>query len=302
MIKTAIISTVRTPIEELRLFVHYHLNIGIDEIIFFFDDPLDKGIDAFTQYKNVTTIACSTQYWDNNGGQPTCVAKRQTINVNNGAKIAESKQCNWLIHIDDDELINPIVDLKQVLATTDAEAVRFTILEAVSEQEHYEHIFIPQLFKIQASRFRIQVAKLLGCSHAIFSNKYFRGHTASKMAVRIKPEIKQYKIHNAIKYHGMLAVETSKQLQLLHFDCIDINTWMRKWEQRINGTGTNNSLGKHRKKQLTLYKETKQKGHDELVILFKELYHLPKKEKNILHFLGMLTSVKINKKLFKYTN
>lgn len=300
MVKTAIVSTVRTPIEDLRPYVLYHLNIGIDEIILFFDDPLDEGVDAFEQYSNVTSIACSTSYWNTNGGRPDYVVARQTVNVNNGAKMAAAKKCNWLIHIDNDELINPLVDIKQVLANTDGEAVRFTLLEAVSEDVRYEHIFMPQLFRKQSKKRSIQVAKLLGCSNAFFGNSYFRGHGASKMAVRITPEIKQYGIHSAKKHHGMLAVEKSEKLQLLHFDCVDFSTWMRKWKRRVDGTGTSNTLGKHRQKQLALYRQAKGGGQKELFTLFKRLYHLPKKEQVILRVLGMLTTVKIDPDLFKY--
>ncbi len=300
MVKTAIVSTVRTPLEDLLHYVHYHLNIGIDEIILFFDDPADEGVKAFTQHSNVTCIACSASYWNINGGRPDFIAARQLVNVNNGAKMAAAKQCNWLIHIDNDELINPLVDIKQVLANTDAEAIRFTLLEAVSQHMYCEHIFIPQLFKKQSQKRSIQAAKLQGCSNAFFENRYFRGYGASKMAVRITPEIKQYSIHDAQKHHGILAVEKSDQLQLLHFDCVDFSTWLRKWKKRIDGTGTSNTMGIPRQKQLDLYRQARQKGHKELIALFKRLHHLPKNEQLILHGLGMLTTVKIDPDLFKY--
>ena len=47
MTRIAIVSMVKAPLHELRLFVHYHLNIRIDEIILYFDDPQDPGLDAF---------------------------------------------------------------------------------------------------------------------------------------------------------------------------------------------------------------------------------------------------------------
>jgi hypothetical protein len=300
VVKIAIVSTVRAPIEDLRHYVHYHLNIGIDEIILFFDDPLDEGVDAFAQYSNVTSIACSASYWNANGERPGFIGARQTVNVNNGAKMAAEKQCDWLIHIDNDELINPLVDMNQVLANTNEEAVRFTLLEAVSEQGCCEHLFMPQLFKKQSTKRSIQIAKLLGCSKAFFENRYFRGHGASKMAVRITPEIKQYGIHTAKKHHGMLAVKNSEQLQLLHFDCIDFGTWNRKWMRHVDGTGISNSLGNHRQKQLALYRQARGEGHKELFALYKRLYHLPKKQQIVLQLLGMLSTVKIDPDLFEY--
>jgi len=40
MTKVALISTVKGPTNEILMFVHYHLNSGLDEIILFFDDPI----------------------------------------------------------------------------------------------------------------------------------------------------------------------------------------------------------------------------------------------------------------------
>ena len=54
MTKVAIISTVRAPLNELKMFINYHLNIGVDEIILFFDDPSHIDISPLGKYKNVT--------------------------------------------------------------------------------------------------------------------------------------------------------------------------------------------------------------------------------------------------------
>ncbi len=62
MVKIAIVSMVKAPLNELRVFVHYHLNIGIDEIILLFDDPQDPGLEAFSPISAVTHIACSEDY------------------------------------------------------------------------------------------------------------------------------------------------------------------------------------------------------------------------------------------------
>jgi len=303
MIKVAIISTVKAPIEELRLFVNYHLNIGIDNIILFFDDPQDEGINLFSQYQKVFTVKCSSAYWfEKTDKWPAFIAERLTINVNEGVKIALSKGCNWIIHIDSDELINPLKELKQVLSDSNAEAVRFSIMEAVSESEKYDHIFKPTLFKKKSSKVQARLAKFLGCSNAFFDNKYFRGHTASKMAIKVSSDIKRYKIHNAEKYHGKLNVENSKKIQLLHYDCIGIDDWMKKWNRRLDGTGTSNTLGEHRKKQLVLYEQTKKKGKKSLSLLYQKLHIIPMQEQVILYLLGMLKTIKLNQNLFENTN
>lgn len=300
MIKVTIISTVRSPIKQLRLFVNYHLNVGIDHIILFFDDPLDEGINAFAQYEKVSTVKCSSAYWlEKTDKRPEFISERYIINVNEGVKLALEKNCNWIIHIDSDELINPLKELKQVLSDTNAEAVRFSILEAVSENEKYDHIFQPILFKKNPNRLQVYLAKFLGCSNVFFDNQYFRGHTASKMAVKISPDIKQYRVHNAEKYYGKLIIENSNEIQLLHYDCVGINTWMMKWDRRLDGTGKSKTLGEQRKKQLVLYEQTKVKGKKDLSLLYQKLHMIPMREQVVLYRLGMLKTIKLKQKLFE---
>ena len=62
--KIAIVSTVKGPLNELLMFINYHLNIGIDQIILFFDDPQDTCIDQIdAKYKNVHAVKCTEEYW-----------------------------------------------------------------------------------------------------------------------------------------------------------------------------------------------------------------------------------------------
>jgi len=113
MTKIAVISTVRAPLQELQRFINYHLNIGIDEIILFFDDPHDAGIASFSKYQQVSTVACTPEYWSQKAGEkPADLGARQILNVNEGVQIAAGKKCGWIVHIDSDELINPSTEIK----------------------------------------------------------------------------------------------------------------------------------------------------------------------------------------------
>jgi Glycosyl transferase family 2 len=301
MIKVGTISTVRAPIKQLLLFVNYHLNIGVDHVFLFFDDPPDEGIEAFSQYNKVWTATCSTDYWlAKNCRRPDSIEERQIVNVNEGVKVAKTYNCNWIIHIDSDELINPLKDMKQVLARTPADAVRFLIMEAISEKEIYDHIFMPKLFKKKSNACQLKAAQYLGCTNAIFDNEYFRGHLRSKMAIRVTPSILRYSIHNARKNNGNLVVENTRDIQLLHYDCVGIENWMSKWDWRLDGSGKSVYLRRNRIKQFLLYEQAKNKGQKELYLLYKKLHSIPIWERIVLCLLGLLTVVKINPDLFKY--
>ena len=127
MVRIAVISTVKSPLSELILFVNYHLNIGVDKIILFFDDPLDEGIEILSQYKNVCVFICSNEYWYEKTGstRPISLDERLVINVNEGAKTAENMGCNWILQIDSDELVSQMISLKHIDGSEALKAIGF---------------------------------------------------------------------------------------------------------------------------------------------------------------------------------
>jgi len=300
MTRIAVISTVRAPIHELRMFVNYHLNIGIDEIILFFDDPLDEALGAFGDYQNVSTVACTDEYWlKNSGHNPSVFGDKQITNVNKGAQIAEEKDCDWIVHIDSDELIYPATNIKHTLANCSADALRFSLMEAASEKEDYDNIFATTLFKKPSSERKLKLAKLFGCSHAIFENEYFRGHTASKMALRVSPKIHVYGVHGPNKYDiDTTVMENTSAIKLLHFDCVGFESWNTKWGIRFNGSCNSLTMRPNRVKQFQAYIQAKQDSKKSQFKLFKRLHIIAKREKATLFLLGMLKRVKINQSLF----
>lgn len=295
-----IASTVKTPLSQLYLFVNYHLNIGVDHVVLFFDDPEDIGINSFSDYKQVTTIACTSEYWEEKiGYRPKSIEERQVVNVNQAAEYLSLIKCIKIIHIDCDELLYSSIPIKQVFNQIDADIIKFSVLEAVAEREQYANIFLPRLFKKNPRWIQTSLAKKLGCSKAIFNNEYFRGHTASKAAVRMKPEMAgSYDIH-APKSSLNSAVVTTDAIKLLHFDCVTINEWKMKWDRRLDGTGTALQMRDNRKKQMLLYQSAKDAGEISLSLLFNQMHNIRRRERPVLYILGMLTRVHLDEKLFE---
>ncbi|MFV8783034.1 glycosyltransferase family 2 protein [Microbulbifer sp. SA54] len=295
-----IISTVKAPILQLHLFVNYHLNVGIDHIILFFDDPDDEGIDFFSKYTQVTAVRCSSDYWHKIiGKRPESIERRQTINVNHGAELLSLKKIDWLIHIDCDELLRTSQPIKQIIGRHKTDAIRFSLFEAVAEKETYDHIFLPSLFKKKPSKKQISMAKKLGCSNAIFEGEFLRGHMMSKSAVRISNKTKgKHGIHGPKKSHGLKLTNTDL-IQLLHFDCVSIDDWKMKWDRRLDGTGLALRMRDNRKKQMQLYESAKMEGGKALSSMFNKLHNIRRRERPILYILGMLKRIYINKKMFE---
>ena len=180
MDKVAIISTVKAPIEELKMFIFHHKRIGVGEIIFFIDDYDGSDLSEIEQLGNVTLVKCDSEYWEELGvDRPISIESRQVMNVNRGAALAQSFGCKWLVHIDNDELLIVKNDIKAVFSCIDdsVDAVRFDMFEAVPDKINHCNIYEPRLFKVRSTRLQIFLAKLFGCRRAILDNEYFRAHS-----------------------------------------------------------------------------------------------------------------------------
>src|SRR5579863_8930815 len=147
-LKVCIISTIRAPLRETMYFVNYHLNLGIDQIILFFDDPKDPAAEALSNYVRVRTIRCDSAYWAALRLEaPALVGQRQVMNVNYGMKLAGQIGFDWAIHIDGDELLMADGEIGNILAQQSVDVVRFAMKEAVSEKDRYDNVFEATLFK-----------------------------------------------------------------------------------------------------------------------------------------------------------
>jgi hypothetical protein len=302
MVKIAIVSMVKAPLHELRIFVHYHLNIGIDEIILLFDDPQDPGLQDLSQIPRVTCIACTSEYWQSKVGErPDIFSRRQFTSINEGVNIAADKGCNWVVQLDSDELVKPSTDIRGILESCSADVLRFKVLEAVSEQENYENIFTATLFRNESSKTKIRVAKLLGCSRAFYQNEYFRGHTVSKVAVKLSSRIQTHGVHGPKQYdRKTTSFENTNEVALLHFDCVGFDSWNRKWGGRANGSCISVTMRENREQQLQAYIEVTKAGRLAQVELYKRLHIITGYEKGVLFLLGMLKRVRIKQSLLVY--
>lgn len=299
MNKVSTISTIKAPTPEIIMFVNYHLNIGIDRVIIFFDDPQDPAIDSLKDYDRVTCVRCDDSYWEQNGGsRPLPIEDRQVINNNNGLQMVRRESFQWAIFIDHDELVYSDSNLKCLLSRADADVIRFKIYEAVSEKEDYVNIYDTALFKVSARSFQIWAAMLLGCKRAFFEGKYFRGHMDSKVAIRLSADIKRMGIHGPQLHGNRILEKTVSDIMLLHFDCVGMDAWRKKRLGRLEISSIKGLRG-HHKKQQEIFAQALQIGGEELSRLYRENYIVPKYEQIVLRMLNMLATVHINKKLFE---
>src|SRR5262249_41683182 len=149
-----LVCTLRAPLSEVMMFVNYHLNIGIDKLVLFFDDPNDPAIDSLIDYSQVTCIPCDEGHWLKvSNRRPSTIEERQIANATLALEMAKESGCDWITHIDSDELIYPDGEIARILAEARGNIVRFDLREAVPERDYYESRFSEvTLFKRPASR------------------------------------------------------------------------------------------------------------------------------------------------------
>jgi hypothetical protein len=235
--KICIVTTIKAPILDTVRFVNYHRNIGVDEIFLFFDDPDDPAIECVEDYDGVTCFRCDSDHWKALGNPSRLLTgDRLTSNASFALALVRERGFSWIIHIDSDELILPDGDLKTLLAKSQSDVVRFAISEAVPEKLVYDSCFEPVLFRKLPSRPRKQKkrARRLGCGGAFVGGEYFRGHEASKTAVRVSANIDRLGIHGPQTKGQKLPVARTNEIRLLHFDSIGVASWKGKWTQRID--------------------------------------------------------------------
>ena len=119
------------------------------------------------------------------------------------------------------------------------------------------------------------------------------------MFVQINPKIKKYGNHRVKEVYGEFTVATSKQIQLLHYDCVGIKNWMSKWDMRVETSGKANNMRGNRVKQFKQYIQAKDKGLEAQSALFRRMHCVPVYERIVLFLLGMLKIIKLNQDLFK---
>jgi hypothetical protein len=269
----------------------------------FFDDPNDICISYFSNYKSVTTIACTPEHWGSlniSNGAP--IEVRQIANANYALKLAIRGNYSWLIHIDVDELIYSKNPLKSILSNVPntVPVIAFKTLEAIPIKNIDNSIFAEiKYFKVYStSKIKKFIAYALGCKSA-FDGGYFKAHIDGKAAVRTNAEITSIDIHRP-KVKGLKKYAIADNIHLLHYECCEYQAWFNKWKRRYDGTATATNMGPDRKRQYESFVSALGNGEPALMTLYRSLYMIPKYKIFILRMLGLAKRISIHNSMFNY--
>ncbi|MCJ7726070.1 MAG: glycosyltransferase family 2 protein, partial [Acidimicrobiia bacterium] len=129
-------TTVRAPFEVTWSFVTYHLNLGIDHMYVFLDDPADPAGPRLAELPGVTVVKCDAAHWARlglDGGRDAPIEARILANTNEAFRRARSEGFDWFVHLDVDELIHVPIGVQRLLdaAPGRIDALLLPLLEAV---------------------------------------------------------------------------------------------------------------------------------------------------------------------------
>jgi hypothetical protein len=291
--RVCLIATVRSPVNELLEFARYHLAAGVEKIVLFFDDPDDPAAAALADVGKVVSIRCDAAYWAARRMQkPDAIEHRQIANANFALQIARAEGYDWIAHIDSDELLLAERPLGLVLAEYSADVVRFDIKEAVAEQDFYVCRFETTLFRqplTEDRRKRLASIAPADIQGILFEGEYFRAHTVSKAAVRLNSRIESMGIHGP-RSPRLSEVQTPK-IVLLHYDCIGIDDWRRKWVRRLDASGTATGMRAARVTQMKLFAQAYGDESAERA-LYALMHKVTERQKELLLGLDLMTVVR----------
>jgi hypothetical protein len=325
MSSLCVVTTLQAPLHETLMFVNYHLNIGVDHIYLFFDDPTDAAADAVARRLRVTSVRCDLEYWNcHNSPTHRSINERQRLNARAGLDLARRAGFDWIVHMDSDELLYSEKRLDELLAEVPEEvhALKFPTLEGVVDRLEYDRAFEEiSLFKVHPARLggnlritpeertrlsgdaadfrrKLRWARLLGCA-SISAAGYLRGHVEGKSAVRTSTDLQGLGCHEPIPTaKETVRASVADAAWLLHFDCRGFASWKDKW-QKLNSPGVELSTHRrHNVERFAAISETRDAGR--LSAFYKELYFVRPYDRFILTRLGLLRRLGLDPMLFNY--
>lgn len=332
--KICTVSTIKAPLKQTLLWVNYHINIGIDHMFIFFDNPKDPAIDELRKYEKVTCFKCDENYikkflsnesiLKNINPKNLTMASlsksevsfqdRLELNASIVYATLNKNDYSWFFaHLDSDELIYSKKNIRNILSAFDREdnVICVPPLEAVVEKEKYDNIFgETELFKNFGIVFNVYYSNkaflkktfsFFRKNEGSFGSVYFRGHAAGKSLVRVGTPIEKFAGHRPVlSNNSKFKFKAASGLHLLHFDSGDFEEWKNKWIGKHKRKNPTKSMNKTRIKIYKLFSKAYENGDTiRLKKMYKKQYMLPNYTKPVLLFFGLLKRIRIKDSFFK---
>ncbi len=227
-----IVATVKATAEDTLNFVAHHLELGADEVNIYLDEP-NYAAEALERHPKVRFIQCDVKYWKMRRPKE----ELQRPPMHQGRQFANAKWAykhtgvDWLAHIDVDEFLWPLRDIRQQLDDLPAECLcaRLRPVEALAGDGDITH------FKACAENWvqRIDETAKIYPEFGQYLNGGFLSHVAGKLFVRTGLKDTKFKIHNLETPQGINPGEVLLgDTELLHMHAKSWDDWLSTYHYR----------------------------------------------------------------------
>lgn len=215
-----IVSMVRGSTGDILRFAAHHLDLGLDRMYIYLDEPNPDAFEALRQHPAISVQSCDDAYWRaRKRNRPEKHQLRQTLHA---TYTYRNTDLDWLSHIDLDEFLwpsDPIPDLLRAISPG-IPAVRMRPIEAIAGAEDLYKAHIPK------SPQREALVETLYPNYGGFVLGGFLSHVQGKLFVRTGLENLNYRIHNLFQNKKILPVKTElPQIELCHRHAPDWDQW-----------------------------------------------------------------------------
>jgi hypothetical protein len=223
-----IVSTTRAPLADILRFAAYHLDLGVDRLVIFLDEPNRRAVRILREHPRIGVRVCNDAYWQRRKrARPEKHQVRQSFNAN---LIYRQTDLDWLAHIDVDEFLwsdTPIPDLLSAVPRH-IPAVRVRPIEALTGDDDLYKAFIP------AGSRRDELVEEIYPVYGGFVLGGFLGHVQGKLFVRTGLPNLRDRIHNLYQNGTFLPCKTELTgVDLCHRHAPDWDHWLAHYRFRL---------------------------------------------------------------------
>ncbi len=223
-----IVSTIRGSAPDILEFAAYHLDLGLDRMYLFLDEPNPQAFEALRAHPKIDVWVCDAAFWARRKrDRPDKHQVRQTANA---TYTYRKTDLNWLAHIDLDEFLWPKRPVPDLLAQVpdDIPAARTRPIEALATGKDLYKAFIPK------GRGRDTLVQTLYPTYGAFVLCGFLSHIQGKLFVRTGMSKINFRIHNLFQNGEILrdCVELDG-MDLCHRHAPDWEHWLAHYPFRI---------------------------------------------------------------------
>lgn len=243
-VRVAIVSTMREPGQALASWIRYHLGVGFDRIYLFFDDPEDADQEIARPFPQVTVIpqdALLRAKYPLLGNFPRLAKEvtgfyyaRQLLHMELATRMALMDGCQWLLHLDDDELFfTPTMAIARVFERaqqTTVQQVAFLNHEAVPMAWDIGDRFVDVRY-FKRNPYQVSADQLPEIANFWMARRggYFSGYVSGKPAVRVQPGLTARGAHRFARMGGDIPTEPSADAWILHYAHCGYEGFRRKY-------------------------------------------------------------------------